>query len=108
MQYWENYNSNWDDSGGVYNNAGITIDGVYSLNPDSDVNTTKVGFLYLKNLGKASTQGLKLSLDGSNYKIYVPPQGSVHLRGDGSTLELQHIKVNKVTDNTTIEYILAK
>ena len=107
-QYWEDYGSNWDDAGEVYNNVGISITGAYSLNTDSDVNSTAVVFLYLKNLGRSSTQGLKLSLDGSNYKIYIPPQGSIHLRGDGSTLQLQHVKVNKVTDNTTIEYILAK
>lgn len=107
-QYWEDYSNYWEYAGEMFNNSGITISGAYSLNTNPGANSDPVVFLYLKNLGTSSTQGLKLSLDGSNYKIYIPPQGSVNLRGDGSTLQLQHVKVDKVTDNTTIEYILAK
>ena len=107
QQYWENYDSNWEDTGktfGVLGDSGVPVTGIYSLNTDSDLDTAVV-FLYLKNLGNTSTQGLKLSLDGSNYKIYIPPEGSVNIRTNGVTL--QDLKVNKVTDNTSIEYILA-
>ena len=107
-QYWEDYGSNWDDGGETYNNVGVTISGAYSLNTDSDVNSTVVVFLYLKNLGTSSTQGLKLSLDGSNYKIYIPPQGSVNIRGDGSTLQMQHVKVDAADQDTSVEFIIAK
>ena len=107
-QYWEDYGNNWDDAGETYNNVGVTISGIYSLNTDSDVNSTLVVFLYLKNLGTASTEGLKLSLDGSNYKIYIPPQGSVNIRGDGTTLQMEDVKVDTVTDNTSVEFIIAK
>ena len=106
-QYWEDCGSNWEDMGEAYNGI-LTISTATSLNVDTDVASTPVVFLYVKNLGTASTEGLKLSLDGSNYKIYIPPQGSVNIRGDGTTLQMQHVKVNKVTDDTSVEFIIAK
>ena len=106
-QYWEDCGNNWEDMGEAYNGI-LTISGVTSLNVDTDVASNPVVFLYVKNLGTESTEGLILSLDGSNYKIYIPPQGSVNIRGDGSTMQMSHIKVNKVTDNTTVEFIIAK
>lgn len=107
-QYWEDCGSKWEDMGEAYNGI-LTISGVTSLNVDTDVASTAVVFLYIKNLGVESDEGLKLSLDnGSNYKIYIPPQGSVHLRGDGSTLQMSRIKINKVDQNTTVEFIIAK
>ena len=106
-QYWEDCGNTWEDMGEAYNGV-LTISGVTSLNVDTDVANTKVVFLYIKNLGTDTGQGLALSLDGTNYKIYIPPQGSIHIRGDGSTLEMEDVKVNKVTDNTTIEFIIAK
>ena len=54
-------------------------------------------------------QYLKVSIDdGNNYKILIPPGGSIALRGDGITLQMEDVKVNKVTSNTTIEFIIAK
>jgi len=107
-QYWEDCGSKWEDMGEAYNGI-LTISGVTSLNVDTDVASTAVVFLYIKNLGVESDEGLKLSLDnGSNYKIYIPPQGSVHLRGDGSTLQMSRVKINKVDQNTTVEFIIAK
>ena len=107
QQYWEDCGSNWEDMGEAYNGV-LTISGVTSLNVDSDVASTVVIFLYVKNLGTSSTQGLKLSIDGSAYKIYIPPQGSVHLRGDGINLQMEDVKVVRVTSDTTIEFIIAK
>jgi hypothetical protein len=107
-QYWEDINSNWEDIGKMYSGVALSISGATSLNIDTDVASTPVAFLYVKNLGTASTQGLKLSLDGTNYKIYIPPQGSVNIRGDGTTLQMEDVKVNKVTDDTSVEFIIAK
>ena len=105
--YWESVATTWEDMGEAYNGV-LTISAATSLNVDSDSASTAVIFLYVKNLGTASTEGLKLSLDGSNYKIYIPPQGSVNIRGNGDTLLMQHVKVNKVTDDTSVEFIIAK
>ena len=106
-QYWEDCGNTWEDMGEAYNGV-LTISAATSLNVDSASASTAVIFLYVKNLGTASTEGLKLSLDGTNYNIYIPPQGSINIRGDGATLQMEDVKVNKVTDNTSVEFIIAK
>ena len=110
QQYWEQYSSFWEDSMEMWNNVGVTISAATSLVLTSaGVDTTVVKFLYIRNLGTDSDQSLKVSIDdGSNYKILIPPQGSIALRGDGTTLQMEDVKVNKVTSNTTIEFIIAK
>ena len=80
----------------------------FSLNVDSTSASAPVLFLYIRNLGTASTQSLKVSLDGTNYKICIPPKGSLSLRGDGTTLQMEDVKVDKVTLKTEIEFIIAK
>ena len=107
QQYWENMGSNWEDEGGGWTGT-QTVSGATSLNVDTASASAPVLFLYIRNLGTASDQSLKVSLDGSNYMICIPPKGSLSLRGDGTTLQMQHVKVNKVTSNTTIEFIIAK
>ena len=107
QQYWENMDNHWEDEGVGW--TGIqTISGATSLNVDSASASTPVLFLYIRNLGTDSDQSLKVSIDGSNYKICIPPKGSLSLRGDGTTLQMEDVKVNKVTSNTTIEFIIAK
>ena len=107
QQYWENMGSNWEDEGVGW--AGTqTVSGATSLNVDTASANAPVLFLYIRNLGTASDQSLKVSLDGSNYMICIPPKGSLSLRGDGTTLQMEDVKVNKVTSNTTIEFIIAK
>ena len=110
QQYWEQYSSFWEDSMEVWDNVGVTISAATSLVLTSaGVDTTVVKFLYIRNLGTDSDQSLKVSIDdGSNYKILIPPQGSIALRGDGTTLQMEDVKVDKVTSNTTIEFIIAK
>ena len=108
QQYWEDYDSFWEDGAEYWENTGITISTATSLVVDTDVASTPVLFLYIRNLGTDSDQSLKVSLDGTNYKIIIPPQGSISLRGDGTTLQMEDVKVNKVTSNTTIEFIIAK
>ena len=107
QQYWEDYDSFWEDGAEYWNNTGITISTATSLVVDTDVASTPVLFLYIRNLGTDSDQSLLVSLDGTNYKIIIPPNGSISLRGDGTTLQMEDVKVNKVTSNTTIEFIIA-
>ena len=106
-QYWEDCGNAWEDMGEAYNGV-LTVDGIKALNPDSDTASDPVVFLYVKNLGTATNQGIKLTLNNSAYKIYIPPQGSVNIRGDGSTLQMQHVKVNKADQDTSVEFIIAK
>ena len=106
--YWEEESSEWTD----IQSAGGAIpigSAVYSLNTDSASASTPVMFLYIKNLGTASDQGLKVSLDGTTtYVIYIPPSGSISLRGDKAHLQMNDVKVTRVTSNTTIDFIIAK
>ena len=107
QQYWENMGSKWEDEGVGW--TGIqTISTATSLNVDSASASTPVLFLYIKNLGTESDEGLKVSLDGSNYMIHIPAGGSISLRGDGTTLQMEDVKVNKSDQNTIIEFIIAK
>ena len=111
QQYWEQYSSFWEDSMEVWNNVGVTVgSSAASLVLDSaGVTTTPVLFLYIRNLGTASDQSLKVSLDGTtNYVICIPPKGSISLRGDGTNLQMDDVKVVRVTSDTTIEFIIAK
>ena len=109
QQYWEQYSSFWEDSMEVWNNVGVTISGVTSLVADTDIASTVVKFLYIRNLGTNSNQRLKVSLDGStNYVITIPANGSIALRGDGTNLQMEDVKVALVDQNTTIEFIIAK
>ena len=107
QQYWENMDNNWEDEGVGWTGT-QTISAATSLNVDSTSASAPVLFLYIRNLGTDSDQSLKVSLDGSNYKICIPPKGSLSLRGDGTTLQMEDVKVDKVTSNTTIEFIIAK
>ena len=73
QQYWENMDNHWEDEGVDW--TGIqTISGATSLNVDSGSASNPVLFLYIRNLGTDSDQSLKVSLDGSNYKICIPPK----------------------------------
>jgi hypothetical protein len=107
QQYWENMDNNWEDEGVGWDGT-QTISGATSLNVDTASASDPVLFLYIRNLGTASDQSLKVSLDGTNYKICIPPKGSLSLRGDGTTLQMEDVLVNKTDSNTTIEFIIAK
>ena len=107
QQYWENMGNHWEDEGVGWTGTQI-VSGATSLNVDSASASAPVLFLYIKNLGTESDEGLKVSLDGSNYMIHIPAGGSISLRGDGTTLQMEDVKVNKSDQNTTIEFIIAK
>ena len=107
QQYWENMDNHWEDEGTGWTGT-LPISAATSLNIDSASASTAVLFLYIRNLGTDSDQSLKVSLDGTNYMICIPPKGSLSLRGDGTTLQMEDVKADKVTSNTTIEFIIAK
>ena len=109
QQYWENMGSFWEDEGVGWTGTQTVNSGVTSLNVDSASASNPVLFLYIRNLGTASDQSLKVSLDGStNYVICIPPKGSISLRGDGTDLQMEDVKVTRVTSDTIIEFIIAK
>ena len=112
LQYWEDYGNNWEDSMEVWNNVGVTVgSSAASLVLDAaGVTTTPVLFLYIRNLGTDSDQTVTVSLDdNSSYKIYIPANGSISLRGDGSTLQMEDVWVKRAgSTDTTIEFIIAK
>ena len=109
QQYWENMGSNWEDESAGWTGTQTVGSSVTSLNVDSASASNPVLFLYIRNLGTASDQSLKVSLDGStNYVICIPPKGSISLRGDGTDLQMEDVKVTRVTSDTTIEFIIAK
>ena len=107
QQYWENMDNNWEDEGVGW--SGIQfVDTKTYLNKDTASASTPVKFLYIRNLGTAPEQGLTVTLDEDVTGIYIPPNGSLSLRGDGTTLQMQHVMVDKVTTKTQIEFIIAK
>ena len=109
QQYWENMGSNWEDESAGWTGTQTVGSSVASLNVDSASASNPVLFLYIRNLGTASDQSLNVSLDGStNYVICIPPKGSISLRGDGTDLQMEDVKVTRVTSDTTIEFIIAK
>jgi hypothetical protein len=112
QQYWEDYGNNWEDSMEVWNNVGVTVgSSAFPLVLTSaGVDTTVVEFLYIKNLGTDSDQTVTVSLnDNSSYKIYIPANGSLSLRGDGTTLQMEDVWVKRAgSTDTTIEFIIAK
>ena len=112
QQYWEDYGNNREDSMEVWNNVGVTVgSSAFPLVLTSaGVDTTVVEFLYIKNLGTDSDQTVTVSLnDNSSYKIYIPANGSLSLRGDGTTLQMEDVWVKRAgSTDTTIEFIIAK
>ena len=49
-----------------------------------------------------------MTLNGTNYDLIIPPGGSVSFRGDGTNLTMTNVKVQRVSSDTEIEYIIAK
>ena len=94
----------WENFGTGSGDVTVTDSSVATLSDDS----TELAFLYVKNTG--STYNALVALDGgTNYYIVIPPNGSVHLRGDGAQLLCNEVRV-KASDSagTTIEYIIAQ
>ena len=101
----------WEDQGDVWELQGETWDGTLGLTTsptDLTDDTSDLAFLYIKNTGDTNNALVSLNGTGGNYYIIIPPNGSVHLRGDGTTLECNEVFVKSNTSTTTIEFIIAK
>ena len=108
-QKWEDLDSKWEVVYSLWNvnNSGevtITDSSVATLSDDG----SDLAFLYVKNTG--ATYNALVALDGgTNYYIIIPPGGSVHLRGDGTQLLCNEVRVKASNSaGTTIEFIIAK
>ena len=99
---WEDFTSNWETAP----KGEVTITDTSILTPSSS--SDELLFLYIKNTG--STYNALVALDsGTNYYIMIPPGGSVNLRGDGTQLLCNEVRVKASNSTgTTIEYIIAK
>ena len=100
---WEDYTSNWEDGP----KGEVTINATLSDNQLSD-DSSDLAFLYIKNTGDTEVVGVSLTGSSGTRVIYIPPMGSVHLRGDGTALECNEVYVRAESNTTTIEYIIAK
>ena len=110
IQNWEEFIVNWEDVL-IYPNIhestySVTTTGAnHRLTTDSN----DLAFLYIKN--KGDTNNCLVSLQGevsAKYLIVIPPQGSICLRGDGTTLDCNDVYVKSNISTTTIEYLIAK
>jgi len=105
----------WEDQSDVWELVGETWSGELEITTtlanhqlvDNSI-SADLAFLYIKNTG--DTNNVQVSLNGSsgNDYIIIPPNGSVHLRGDGTNLDCNDVFVKSNTSTTTIEYVIAK
>ena len=106
--YWEDQSDVWELQGEVWDG----ILGLSTTGTDLTDDTSPCKFLYIKNTG--ATNEVLVALDGgTNYYIIIPPEGSVHLRGDGTQLLCSEVFVKcsshgQSAETTTIEYIIAQ
>ena len=103
----------WEDQSDVWELVGETWSGELSITAAvklTDDTSTTCAFVYIKNTGTSVNAEVSLNDTGGNYFIIIPPGGSVHLRGDGTTLECNKVYVRGASGSstTTIEYIIAK
>ena len=112
-----NEGAGWEDQGDVWELKGEPWSGALEIGT-SGVNLTdnvnQLAFLYIKNTG--SPNNCLVSINGSSgaYYITIPPNGSIHLRGDSSFGEEPDDQFKcadvyvKSHSPTTIEFIIAK
>ena len=102
----------WEDQSDVWELQGETWSGELSVTAATDLtdDTSDLAFLYIKNTGTSVNAEVSLNGTGGNYYIIIPPNGSVHLRGDGTTLECNEVFVRGASGSstTTIEFLIAK
>jgi len=113
IQLWEEAETEWEDVIGESWEAFGTGGGNVTITTtladhqlSSDGND--LAFLYIKNTGDTEVVGVSLTGSSGTRVIYIPPNGSVHLRGDGTNLDCDDIYVRAEANTTTIEYIIAK
>ena len=101
----------WEDQSDVWELQGETWSGELSVTAATDLtdDTSDLAFLYIKNTGTSVNAEVSLT-SGSYYYIIIPPNGSVHLRGDGTNLGCNEVFVRGASGSstTTIEFIIAK
>jgi hypothetical protein len=103
--YWEDQSDVWELQGEAWSGKLSISDGATDLTDDSN----DLAFLYIKNTGTTNEALVSLNGTSGNYYIIVPPEGSVHLRGDGTTLDCNDVFVKCSSgETTTIEFIIAK
>ena len=102
----------WEDQSDVWELQGETWSGELSVTAATDLtdDTSDLAFLYIKNTGTSVNAEVSLNGTSGNYYIIIPPNGSVHLRGDGTTLECNEVFVRGASGSstTTIEFLIAK
>ena len=106
-QYWENMDNHWEDEGSAYTGfVDISSTGVplYPTTADVVSQTAVVKFVYVKNVGDNAVQ---LTINGTNYDIIIPSKGSVSFRGDGTNLQMNDLLAQRVSSDSSIEFILA-
>jgi hypothetical protein len=105
----------WEDQSDVWELVGETWTGELEITTtlanhqlvDNSI-SADLAFLYIKNTGDTEVVGVSLTGSSGTRVIYIPPNGSVHLRGDGTNLDCNDIYVRAEANTTTIEYIIAK
>ena len=102
----------WEDQSDVWELQGETWTGELSITAATDLTDdgSDLGFLYIKNTGTSVNAEVSLNGTSGNYYIIIPPNGSVNLRGDGTTLECNEVFVRGASGSstTTIEFLIAK
>ena len=101
----------WEDHDTFWELGGEAWDGTLSLTTsaaDLTSDSNDLAFLYIKNTGDTNNALVSLNGTSGNYYIIIPPNGSVNLRGDGTTLDCNDVFVKSNTSTTTIEFIIAK
>ena len=103
----------WEDQGDVWELQGEAWSGKLSItttptNQNLTDDTSDLAFLYIKNTGDTNNALVSLNGVSGNYYIIIPPNGSVNLRGDGTTLDCNDVFVKSSASTTTIEFIIAK
>ena len=106
--YWEEQSDVWELKGETWTGE-LSITSATFLTDDSSA----LAFLYIKNTGTSVNAEVALdgrSLGSHHYYIIIPPNGSIHLKGDGTRLECYDVRVRGASGSstTTIEFIIAK
>jgi len=104
--YWEDQSDDWELQGETW--TGELSITTTPTNQNLTDDTSALKFLYIKNTGLSASAVVSLTGVGGDYFIFIPSQGSVHLRGDGTNLNCHEVFVKSSTGTTTIEFIIAK
>jgi len=106
---WEESEEAWELSGAWEPTSYDADDGIKLTTSGVGLvsDTNNLAFLYIKNLGATNKALISLNSDG-NYYIQIPAGGSVQLRGDGSTIQCNHVYAKSDSNTTNIEYLIAK